>query len=78
VALPPRGVLQVRSADGDHAIALYRPLVLAHFSRPPTDTELDALRAIVEEGRTQAGQFGASAVVVLMRGFAGALMRSFL
>jgi hypothetical protein len=112
VALPARGVLEIRSADSEHVIALYNPLALAYFSRPPNDGELAVLRALAREGRAQAlgggmlfvvarkniaggidprvreffeqlvrensAKFGASATVVTMQGFGGALMRSFL
>jgi hypothetical protein len=112
VALPPSGVLDLRSSDSEHAIAIWRPLVLAYFSRPPTDGELGILRNIIKDGRAEAVRggmlfvvarrdatggiqprvrqffedavrensehFGASATVVLMKGFAASLMRSFL
>ena len=93
-------------------IALYRPVLLAYFSRAPSDSELEIVRAIVREARAEkerggmlfvaarrnaaggiqprvrkffeemvrenSAHFGASAVVVLMEGFGGSLMRSFL
>jgi len=112
VLLPARGVLEVRSVDDEHVIALFNPLVLAFFSRPPSADELTLIAALAEQGRVEniaggmlfvvarknasggieprvreffeqlvrenSGHFGASAVVVLMKGFGGALMRSFL
>lgn len=112
MALPAHGVLEIRSADREHVIAIYRPLALAHFSRPPTEGELDGLRVLIAEGRLEAlrggmlfviarrnmtggiqphvrqffeqivrensRHFGASAAAVLMQGFGGSLMRSFL
>jgi hypothetical protein len=112
VALPPAGVLTIRSSDSEHVVAVYRPLVLAYFSRPPSDGELGILRGIIKEGRAEelrggmlfavarrdasggiqprvrkffeetvkenSGHFGATATVVLMKGFAASLMRSFL
>jgi hypothetical protein len=112
VALPPPGVLAVRSADKEHVIAIYQPLAIAYFSRPPKDVELAVLRTLILEARAdeteggmlfvvarrnmsggidprvraffeqtareQSGHFGATATVVLMQGFGGAIMRSFL
>jgi hypothetical protein len=112
VALPVRGVLEIRSADTQHVVAVYHPLVLAYFTRPPSEGELNLLRDIVKDGlangvrggtlfvvarrdatggiqprvraffeqmvRDNAGRFGASAAVVLMKGFGGALIRGFL
>src|SRR5436309_3053423 len=112
MALPARGVLETRSTDHEHVIALYNPLILGYFSRPPRSEELDLLRAVVHEARAQAipggmliavarrnmaggidprvrlffeqtvrehsSAVGASAAVVLMEGFAGAMMRGFI
>jgi hypothetical protein len=112
VALPARGVLEIRSSDSEHVIAAYNPLALSYFSRPPTDGELALLRRMANEARGAAisggmlfviarrnmtggidprvreffeqlvkehsDRAGASAAVILMQGFGGSLMRSFL
>jgi hypothetical protein len=112
VPLAARGVLDLRSADAEHVIALFSPILIAHFARAPEDRELALLRSLVEQARAEglrggmlfviarrnatggiqprvraffeqmvrenAGQFGASAAVILMRGFGASLMRSFL
>ncbi len=112
VPVPARGVLEIRSADAEHAIAVYNPLVISYFSRVPKDNELALLRALANEALTQkirggmlmaiarknaagginpkvreffeemvkknSASFGASATVILMQGFGGSLMRSFL
>jgi hypothetical protein len=53
VPLSARGVLQIRSADAEHVIALYNPLLLVYFARAPTDDELMALRKLVDETRSE-------------------------
>jgi hypothetical protein len=112
VTVPPRGKLEVRSSDAEHTIAVYNPLALAYFTRPPMDVELGLLRELTNEAKAQkikaglliviarrdmkggiqpkvreffeemvrknAENFGASAAVILMQGFGGSLMRSFL
>jgi hypothetical protein len=53
VALPARGVFHLQSADADHAIAVYNPLVIAHFARPPRAEELASLRALATQARME-------------------------
>jgi hypothetical protein len=53
VPVSARGVLQIRSADAEHVIALYNPLLLVYFGRAPTDEELTALRKLVNETRSE-------------------------
>jgi hypothetical protein len=79
VALPARGVLQIRSSDAEHVIAVYHPLVVAKFTRPPTDAELATLRSIADEGRAQ-GVSGGMLFVVARRNVSGGIdprVRSF-
>jgi hypothetical protein len=63
VALPPIGVLTVRSADAEHVIALYRPILIAHFARTPRENELATLRAIIDEARAENAQGGMLMIV---------------
>jgi hypothetical protein len=53
VALAERGVLQIRSADAEHVIAVYNPLLLAYFTRAPQVQELTLLRELVETARQE-------------------------
>jgi hypothetical protein len=72
VAIPARGVLEVRSSDAEHAIAVYNPLVLAHFTRRPTDAELALIQSLTDEA-IKAGVVGGMLLVAARRNVAGGI-----
>ena len=55
--------LDVRSSDGDHVIALFHPLLITHFARPPTERELATIRALVEQAKRESSTGGMLFVV---------------
>jgi hypothetical protein len=70
--VPPRGKLEIRSSDSEHTIAVYNPLVLAYFTRPPTDAELRLLRELTNEAVAQKIK-GGMLIVIARRNMAGGI-----
>ncbi len=60
------------SADPEHAIALYNPLLIAFFSRAPVEAELAKLRELIEQGRTEDVR-GGMLFVVARKNMAGGI-----
>jgi len=72
MALPPQGVLQIRSGDGEHVIAIHRPLLIAYFSRPPKEAELGVLRGLIDEAVAE-GVSGGTLFVIARRDMRGGI-----
>jgi len=72
VGLPARGVLEIRSADAEHAIAVFNPLVLSYFTRPPTEGELGLLSDLSRTARA-ASVNGGLLLTIARRNLAGGI-----